>query len=190
MNRLTAKFPGLLKSINLFPNHYFNINVNDRISFQNKDTFIWTCGKFQEYPKIDLQFNKQIIERVSSICRDFDDKTFGIHIRLTDNTQAVNNSSPALFENKISEILAYEKDAKFFLCTDDLRIKNEFSERFGKAIITRDANLNRNAVEGIIDAAIDLLCLSKTKRIYSSYYTSFSEVASEFSSSERIVLKN
>jgi hypothetical protein len=38
--------------------------------------------------------------------------------------------------------------------------------------------LNRNSQQGITDAVVDMFCLSKTKYIYGSYWSSFSDIAS------------
>lgn len=68
-------------------------------------------------------------------------------------------------------------DVTFFLSIDDIQVENKLISLFGKRIIRRDKSLNRNKIEGIQDALIDMFCLSKTELIYGSYWTSFGEIS-------------
>jgi hypothetical protein len=137
-----------------------------------------------------LRFNEDINNKAISICKEFTDNTIGIHIRMSDNLVSINHSPPKLFEIKMDEIITSNKNTKFFFCTDDLDVKSYFLNKFGNTLITQNIGFDRNSEEGIIGAAVDILCLSKTKIIYAPYFSSFSEVAAEFSSTKRVVLKN
>lgn len=48
---------------------------------------------------------------------------------------------------------------------------------YGKRILTNTPPLNRDSLEGMIGAVVDLWSLSRTKKIWGSYYSSYSEMA-------------
>ena len=52
-------------------------------------------------------------------------------------------------------------------------------EQFPEEIIVYKKELSREKEEGIKDALVDMLCLSKTSRIIGSFWSSFSEVSAE-----------
>lgn len=75
------------------------------------------------------------------------------------------------------------------MATDDLETENELIEKFTYKIITYKKELSRNTKKGIIDALIDLYCLSKTKYIFGSYWSSFSDIASRIGKIEVVTIK-
>ena len=84
------------------------------------------------------------------------------------------------FETKITFVEKLENfDAMFFLSTDSVHDKKRIIDRFGNKIITSEPILERTSPQGIVDAVIDLFCLSKTKGIIGSYKSTFSQVAAE-----------
>jgi hypothetical protein len=103
----------------------------------------------------------------------------GIHIRRTDNVLSIENSPLELFIEKMDHELDLNKNSIFFIATDDVRIKEQLQKRYGSEhIFTRsEIELSRAAQNGIRDAYIDLLCLSRCKKIYGSYWSSFSRCA-------------
>ena len=191
LNKFNSKYPKLFSRLYLFHNYHFNINICKPFVISDcKKTIIWTWNKFYDYVQMHLRFNEDINNKAISICKEFTDNTIGIHIRMSDNIISIAHSPPKLFEMKMDEIITSDKNNKFFFCTDDLDVKIHFLNKFGNILITQNVVLNRNSEEGIIGAAVDILCLSKTKVIYASYFSSFSEVAAEFSSTKRVVLRN
>lgn len=114
----------------------------------------------------------------------------GIHIRRTDNEMSVKYSPTHLFVEKIEEEISTNPQAKFYLATDDPQEENQLKERFGEHILTyQKQSLDRNDPQAIRDAAIDLFNLSRCKRIYGSYYSSFSDTAAYIGKTEKTVLK-
>lgn len=84
----------------------------------------------------------------------------------------------------VEQILINNPDQKFFLAADMQLIYNVFIERFGDKIIYYPRNLFDRSLEQQITALIDLYCLSNTKMIYGSNWSSFSEVASRIGKKE------
>ncbi|MDD4636209.1 MAG: hypothetical protein PHV66_01190 [Bacteroidales bacterium] len=80
--------------------------------------------------------------------------------------------------------------ANFYLASDSVADKERLKELFGQRIITSDKAADRNSLEGMQNALVELWLLSKTKRIIGSAQSSFSETAAEISGIEcRIVRK-
>jgi len=67
----------------------------------------------------------------------------------------------------------------FFLATDSPEEEQDMKKLFGDRIITFAKKLDRNNPEAIQDALVDLLCLSKTRKIIGSFYSSFSDIAAD-----------
>ena len=118
-----------------------------------------------------------------------DQNIYGIHIRRSDNTWAIDNSPIALFETEIEQILSSESDARFYLASDDKEIILHLRNKYGEHIIVRDKTFGRGSVEGMQDALIDMWILSGTKKIFGSYYSSFSEMASAIGSINLMIVK-
>lgn len=190
LNKFHTNFPDLVITQFIFRYYHFNININKPYVISDyKKTIIWTWNKFYDYKEMHLHFNEDIYKRTLSICKEFTDSTIGIHIRMSDNLQSIAQSPPSLFELKMDQILASDINTKFFLCTDDLDVKNCFLNKYRNSLITQNIEFDRNSEENIIGAAVDMMCLSKTNLIYGPYFSSFSEVAAEFSLTKRIIIK-
>lgn len=121
--------------------------------------------------------NKHIESEVEKITCKFSADTIGIHIRQTDNSMSIKYSPVELFITKIKATLKAKPTTKFFLATDDYNIKKLLKNEFGYSIITNDIVISRKTVEGMQNALIEMLLLSKTKEIWGSFYSSFSEAA-------------
>lgn len=118
------------------------------------------------------------------------DKSFiGIHIRRTDNDMSKESSPTGLFVEAMRYEIEKDPLVHFYLATDDLneetRIKNLFPDR---VYCYNKRSLSRDCKEGIQDAVVDLYNLSRCKRIYGSYKSSFSIVASLWGNTEIVIL--
>ena len=119
-----------------------------------------------------------------------DKNTIGLHIRRTDNANAVKYSPTSLFFAKVEEELKANPQMKFYLATDDPNEEKAFIEKFGKSIlIYQKHSLDRNNPIAIKDALVDLYNLSHCRKIYGSYWSSFSDTAALWSGIEKIELK-
>lgn len=141
---------------------------------------ISTCYEF--WPGGDyswLRPRQEIIEMVKTI--NIDNSVIGIHIRRTDNEMSCKYSPLEMFISRIRTELEMFPDSLFFLATDDEETKTVLDREFGSAIITRDSVTSRNDEGGVQDAFVDLLLLSRCKKIIGSYWSSFSVTASQIS---------
>ncbi len=114
------------------------------------------------------------IDRFSA---DFDADTVGVHIRRTDNANAIRYSSTEAFIAAMDNCLAEKPSTRFFLASDCAETVDALQSRFGNQIITRKPNLARDSLSGMKDAVIDLFLLARTSRILGSYFSTFSETA-------------
>lgn len=84
----------------------------------------------------------------------------------------------------VTHILENNPDQKFYLAADLQLIYDVFVEKFGDQIIFHQRDVFDRSLEQQITALIDLYCLSKTRLIYGSNWSSFSEVASRLGNKE------
>lgn len=163
----------------------------DEIARKNKNIYIRTCQEFgSNYNEFKFFLPSQSIQQIiNEEVFKFNEDTIGIHIRRTDNINSIAQSPVELFISKMEEEVQKNSNVIFFLATDDLETEQELLIRFGSKIIVYKKVLDRNLERGIIDAVVDLYCLSSTKYIYGSYWSSFSEIASRVGNIELKVLR-
>ena len=114
---------------------------------------------------------------VNEISQTFRNNTIGVHIRRTDNVNAIRYSPTHAFIAAMKDCVAAEPDVHFFLTTDCGDTERQLISLFGHKIITRARKISRNSADGLRDAVVDLFLLSRTSRILGSYYSTFSETA-------------
>jgi hypothetical protein len=170
-----------------------NFNKRDGDIFRfidnKRNLYLSSCHSMSlHYPLKNLFIPAHNIQReIGMITDKFNDQTYGIHIRRTDNMNSINNSPLSSFYNVIDELLERNCTTKFYVASDSLKVKEDILSRYSnQSIIFHNASLTRNSIKGIQDAVIDLWCLSKTNKIFGSFYSSYSELASEL---ENIPLK-
>jgi hypothetical protein len=148
---------------------------------KNKKILIITddqCIEYKEGVQTFAPIN-EIASKIDKMAAGFKARMIGIHIRRTDHVVSMRNSPIYLFENKISEYMASENnDFGFFLATDDPETESYFKEKYPGIVFTYNKTFGRDTKEGITDAVIELYLLSRTSKIYGSYWSSFSGIAS------------
>jgi Alpha-(1,6)-fucosyltransferase N- and catalytic domains len=130
----------------------------------------------------------EIQNQINGLKKSFSQDVIGIHIRRSDNKHSI-------AKNKIEDYFRFmdleiesSQDTKFYLATDAIEVKQEMIRRYKDKIIYHPATLERTSVQGMKDAVTDLWCLSLTKRIIGSYYSSYSDLAAELGGIELIIL--
>lgn len=108
----------------------------------------------------------------------------GMHIRRTDHKQAMACSPLALFYDRIEYEVKANPLVKIFLCSDDPAVKADIKQRYPRNVVIRENVLGRFDRGGVADGIVDLWLLSKCKRIYGTYPSSFSLVASKIGNIE------
>ena len=180
---------------------------------ENFKEFVWNNNRY----KLDACLLKKSIKNIYiNACHDFCDgndefaqfvpadrikalilentkyftlKTVGIHIRRADNNQSIKNSPTELFVDQIQKDIDEDNDVNFFLATDDTATEQFLKNQFPGKIFSAKKQYNRNSREGMTGAMVDLYCLSKSAKIYGSYWSSFSDVAAQIGGISLEVMK-
>lgn len=83
------------------------------------------------------------------------------------------------FVNQIQRIqrMRSEKNVKFFVAADDVDTIKQLKARFTGRILSVPRDCDGRDKTCVLYAMVDLLCLSRTRKIYGSYWSSFTEAA-------------
>lgn len=162
-------------------------NINE-LFFLNKNNIIETDIDFF-MPNFSLSFFKLLPELQKTVnqfvLHHQLNTTIGLHIRRSDNNVSIKNSPIELFEQKINQELELNNKQQFFLASDSEEVINEFKAKYPNKIITFANNKSRNEEAGIQEALIELYLLSKTYKVYGSYWSSFSEMAIQLNNNKQ-----
>lgn len=126
-----------------------------------------------------LQTSEKILKKGNHIFQTINEWTIGLHIRRTDHSLSIQNSPIELFLDIVEKEVIQNERTYFYLATDDQSIEDMLVGKYGnRMILNRGKNFSRDKKQGIIDAMIDMEALSRCKKIYGSYGSTFSRVAS------------
>lgn len=156
-----------------------NINFN-KLPEKVRNYYFFTCHDFlfdRTYLKY-LRPVKSIQDRIANNTAPFTSKTIGVHIRRTDHSSSINESPLESFIAAMRNDLSGDDEIQFYLSTDDGEVDVMFKKLFPGKILTYAKEFSRTSVRGVQDAMVDLYSLSATCKIYGSYFSSFSEIAS------------
>lgn len=131
----------------------------------------------------------EIQEQINGLKTQYSENVYGIHIRRTDNMQSILKNEVDDYLRFMDQKIETCPDVKFYLATDSVEVKQLMINRYGNCIVFHDAILERNSVQGMKDAVVDLWCLSLTKEIIGSYYSSYSDIAAELGDIELRILE-
>ena len=83
----------------------------------------------------------------ASLLKQLDEHTVGVHVRRTDHTEAIANSPLALFAERMKAELEVDAGTKFFVATDDEKVKRELREMLPevKLIFNESGIIDRNS---------------------------------------------
>lgn len=158
----------------------------DQSMDENFSNYIASCWRL--YP--DHAFYSKfvpaapVMEKILKYSDTFEE-TLGLHIRRTDHKEAIALSGTDKFIALMNAQIQKNDRTTFFLATDDPETETALKRKFdGRVITSQKTSFSRNNEEGIQDAVVDLYCLSKTKKIYGSFRSSFSQVAAGISGIE------
>lgn len=162
-----------------------------RLADENRDLVIISCYPFYTFEEGILRQlfkpGKIVEERIAEITQG-ENPEIALHIRRTDNNLSIANSPLCLFESVLVNEISRDKEVKIFVATDDESTKSYMAQTYGKNIMYNPAAARRDTIQGMVDAVAELEIISKCRRIYGSYTSSYSEVASQLRGGEFIVL--
>ena len=129
-------------------------------------------------------------QEVNNRAAAFTAYTIGLHIRRTDNKASIDASPDELFFEVVDRELAQHPDLHVYLATDDEPTKALFRQRYGTdRIQTAPAQASRDSVSGIREALMEMLLLARTRHVFGSASSTFSEMAVKFTGIPLTILK-
>lgn len=135
---------------------------------------------------VDLKPKKEILREVERTMGSLEPgKLIGVHIRRGDNDAAIQVSPVEAFIERMQLEVDQDPEVSFYLATDDPVTETRVKECFPGRVLTRPKVFARNRAEGVRDALVDLLVLSRCRLILGSYWSSFSDTASELAGAKR-----
>jgi len=99
--------------------------------------------------------------------------------RRTDNVVSIQSSPLENFTNMMNAEIKKKANTKFYVASDDDEVKESLKSKYPNRIITLMDDTDRNSLEGMKFAVLDLFCLSKTNKIIGSVGSSYSQIAAE-----------
>lgn len=131
---------------------------------------------------------QELRNRISDITKDWNkEDVIGLHIRRTDNAIAIEKSPISRFYTLMDSEIDNNCKVRFYLATDDEKIKQDMKKKYGERIITLNLSLRRNTTQGMKDAVVDLFCLGSTSKIIGSHHSTYSIIASQLYNIDLIV---
>ncbi|MBK8805445.1 MAG: hypothetical protein IPO21_01860 [Bacteroidales bacterium] len=149
--------------------------ASNKIFIASCDSFYGNSANYN-YLKPKSEISAQV-DKTASL---FSTQTIGIHIRRTDHAKSIEGSKTEMFIDVMNKELSLNQNVNFFLSTDSPAEEKKLRDVFGEKIISCEKDFVRSNKKGIKDALVDMLCLSKTRKIYGSHMSSFSGAASYF----------
>jgi hypothetical protein len=138
----------------------------------SKKVLIATCFEFYPFPSFDnFILTQEILDKFEKL--KLPNGAVGVHIRRTDHTEIIAESGVAEFEKKMNSL----PNSVFYLATDDYKVKAYLAKEYENRIITQNAELSRNSLNGIQEALVDVLALSKCEMIICNLKSSFADTA-------------
>lgn len=174
--------PGLIR------NFIFDKQIDDGLCMDDREIdklqgriyiisggFVAECYSLTELfvPTLEIQ------EQINELKSHFSEHVYGVHIRRTDNKWSIQKNEIDDYRRFMDQKIETCPDVTFYLATDSMDVKRLMINRYGDQIVFHKAILERSSLQGMKDAVVDLWCLSLTKEIIGSYYSSYSDTAAE-----------
>lgn len=128
-----------------------------------------------------LKIKKDILKKVEDFSKKFSKDIIGVHIRGGDfkilKSGMGNVSKKQDFIKQMEEEIKKNPKIKFFLSSEDKNIEIELKKIFKSKVITYPKKTNSRENEGSVkEAFIEMLLLSKTKKIIGTFGSTFNEM--------------
>ena len=148
-----------------------------------KTVYIDTCEHFYgDHSFLSLLTpTPRVLQEVNRRMKEINTSNYcGVHIRRGDNEMSKMNSPTIEFIEKLKKLEKNDDSLYFYLSTDDRGEVRILQKMMGEKLYWFASGQHRDKPKDIESALVDLLMLSKSKRILGSYWSSFSEVATQY----------
>ena len=127
---------------------------------------------------IELRINKDVLTLIKEFEKKYNLKEYtGMHIRRGDNKFTTDGREKISSDEKFEKIIKDNPNEKFFISTDSVEVAKRMKEKFGERIIYFPSeDKKRINKESIQEALAAIVLLSKTKKLYGSFLSTFSEM--------------
>ena len=160
----------------------YKINRSDlELYLKNKTNLLLTGFIFDE-SREKRYFDRFIVKEkiMKKIPEFFSNNTIGVHLRRTDNINAIKNSPSELFYERIKLEIENNKNVKFYCSSDSEDEIIKLTKHFPNRIIYQENCVRtRNSTDGINSAVVDLYSLAMCHKILGSDWSAFSWMASK-----------
>lgn len=121
----------------------------------------------------------ELAERAAAALAQATTPPVGVHIRRTDHTKAIENSPSALFWTAMRARVA--RTTYFYVASDSEAERREAARQFPQQILTGPRKVGgRDSVDGMKDAMVDFIALSRCREVVGSAGSSFGEIAAAY----------
>ncbi len=129
----------------------------------------------------------QPLNDIQGLLPIFDNKTIGVHIRRTDHLVVIAKTPLEKFFTIMDKELKKDPNVKFFIASDDDRVKDQLVEKYQDRILMESPlKADRSTSNGMKKAMIDLYALANTQKIIGTGLSTFTQMASEINGIELI----
>lgn len=127
-----------------------------------------------------LKFRPELVDQADRDLKGCNDY-ISVHIRRTDHKLCILESPTYVFFDFLDGILSEKPDQMVYLATDDDELLKEAERLYHDNMVPhRSLVLDRTSKEGICDAVTEFLILSRSKKVFGSSSSSYSEEAAYF----------
>lgn len=134
---------------------------------------------------------QRIMLIATQLLSQFDENVVGVHVRRTDNIASISNSPIFVFYDIMDTEISKNNTLRFFVATDDdTELRKLFNKYENRIMYYSKRSLKRTDNVAIVDALVDLYCLSKTRKVIGSHWSSFSDIAARWGGIELVVAKS
>lgn len=170
-----------------------NLTYEDAMNvYDLSNVYVTSCNRFCKYDEDfwNTQMSKYFVpvrtiqNMISKVTQKFSAHTVGVHVRRTDNAEAIKNNPLDKYFNLMDEEIKTNPETTFYIASDDAEVKNDMLKKYGDRIIIEEWDLSRNTLRGMQHAVADLWCLASTCKIFGSTNSTYSSKASHIYGAE------
>lgn len=126
-----------------------------------------------------LEPTDEVLENVKSFEKKYKiNQYIGMHIRRGDNKFTVDGREKISSDDKFIKIISDKPKEKFFISTDSVDVARKIFKQFqfGRIIYYPSEDKKRSQKESVQEALAAIILLSKTKHLYGSFLSTFTEM--------------
>lgn len=157
--------------------------------FSNEEYTKYKYDFWKVYAEVvrSLVLSNEIVNLAKKTLSSFNENIIGVHVRRGDATSRDNPNCynygihPKYIDKEVGKLIRKDSTLKLFLATDSEEVYEKLKSKYKDKIITYDKTFVESEFNseksGQIDAMVEMYLLSKTKKLYATQWSTFSEFA-------------